>query len=99
MIKRIEVRWTPAAFTEFQEAYHRIANYSPKSAAAFGEEVYAALQNLQEFPHMGKASQYDANIRRLIINHAASSYTLEYKIAQSSVVVAGIWHHSKSQPT
>ena len=88
-----EVRWTPQATSDLENAADFIAKNSPHYASLFVMDVLAAIGRLATFPRYGRVVPEVRNpaIREIILGN----YRLVYRLKRESVEVLAIQHAAR----
>lgn len=89
----VEVEWSPLADNDLNEIIDYIAQDSLEYALSFYEEVSEKVENLTQFPKMGRIVPEldDPNIRELFFRN----YRLIYRILGEKVQIVRLFHGSR----
>ncbi|MEW6102492.1 MAG: type II toxin-antitoxin system RelE/ParE family toxin [bacterium] len=89
--------WTEDGIKSFEDIIQYIAKDSSYYASNFGRKVLESIENLMEFPKMGRiVPEYNKpNIRELIYQN----YRIVYRIGKNIIYILLIIHGSKELPT
>ncbi len=89
----VEIEWSPTAENDLNELIDYIAQDSPQYASLFYEQVREKVENLIEFPKLGREVPEfnELNIRELIIGN----YRLVYRIFEEKIQIIRIIHGSR----
>jgi toxin ParE1/3/4 len=72
---------------------------NPEAAKRALLTIFAALEQLEEFPGLGRPTE-DPAIRQLIIPFGARGYVVRYTVRSSGdVLVLRLWHGREARPT
>jgi len=89
----VEIEWSPKAENDLNEIIDYIAQDSLEYALSFYEEIREKLDNLNNFPKMGRRVPEldDSNIRELLFRN----YRLIYRNFRDKIQVVRIIHGSR----
>ena len=89
----VEVEWSATAQDELNEIIDYIAQDSLEYALSFYEQVREKVQNLPNFPKIGRKVPEldDPNIRELILKN----YRLIYRILENKIQIIRVFHGSR----
>ncbi|MHA1104115.1 MAG: type II toxin-antitoxin system RelE/ParE family toxin [Promethearchaeota archaeon] len=89
----VEIEWSPSAEIDLNEIIDYIAHDSLEYALSFYEQVSEKVENLSQFPKMGRTVPEldDPNIRELILRN----YRLIYRILGEKVQIVRLFHGSR----
>ncbi len=89
----VEIEWSPSAENDLNEIIDYIAQDSLEYALSFYEQVREKVENLTQFPKMGRrVPELDVpNIRELILRN----YRLIYRILGEKVQIVRLFHGSR----
>ena len=89
----VEIEWSPTANNDLNEIIDYIAQDSPQYASLFFEQLHLKIDNLKEFPKIGRKvpELNDPDIRELILRN----YRLVYKISEDKIYIIRIIHGSR----
>jgi toxin ParE1/3/4 len=91
----IQVRWSPAAESEFDGQIDYIAERNLTAAVRLRDIVYRHTQMLEEMPEMGRPGRV-AYSRELVI--AGTSYIAVYRIRSGYVEIFRFVHGAQKYP-
>jgi toxin ParE1/3/4 len=84
------VRWSRRALADVAGIYAYISADNEDAADRAADRLYAAGENLERFPLMGRASRF-AGRRELVVDH----YVLAYSIRRSEVHILAVEHGAR----
>jgi len=89
----VKIGWSPKAENDLNEIIDYIAQDSVEYALSFYEQVRERVENLTQFPKMGRKvpELNNSNIRELILRN----YRLIYRIIGGNIQIARIVHGSR----
>ena len=89
----VEIEWSPTAENDLNELIDYIAQDSPQYASLFYEQVRKKVENLKQFPKLGRKTPElnNLNIRELNIGN----YRLVYRIYEEKIQIIRIIHGSR----
>lgn len=88
-------RWTALALTDFAEGTDYIAQESRQAAQGVARRVWAATQQLQHNPYMGRPGRVQGT-REWVI--AATPYLLAYRVEKNRIVILRVLHAARRWP-
>jgi len=89
----VKIEWSSIAENDLNEIIDYIAQDSLEYALSFNEQVNEKIENLTQFPKMGRKVPEldDPNIRELIL----SNYRLIYRILGEKIQIVRLLHGSR----
>ncbi len=89
----VEIEWSTTAQIDLNDIIDYIAQDSLEFALSFYDQVKEKLENLTEFPNMGRKVPEldDPNIRELIFRN----YRLIYRIMGDKIQIVRVFHGSR----
>ena len=89
----VEIEWSTTAQNDLNDIIDYIAQDSLEFALSFYDQVKEKLENLTEFPNMGRKVPEldDPNIRELIFRN----YCLIYRIMGDKIQIVRVFHGSR----
>ncbi|TFG22170.1 MAG: type II toxin-antitoxin system RelE/ParE family toxin [Promethearchaeota archaeon] len=89
----VEIEWSTTAQNDLNDIIDYIAQDSLEFALSFYDQVKEKLENLTEFPNMGRKVPEldDPNIRELIFRN----YRLIYRIMGDKIQIVRVFHGSR----
>ncbi len=89
----VEIEWSPSAENDLNEIIDYIAQDSLEYALSFYEQVREKVENLIQFPRMGRIVPEldEPNIRELILRN----YHIIYRILEKEVQIIRLFHGSR----
>lgn len=90
----VEIEWSPTAESDLDGIIDYIGQDSPQYARSFLERIRETIENLEEFPRMGRQVHEldDPNVRELII---LKNYRLIYRLFGEKIQIIRIIHASR----
>ena len=92
----MRVRWLRAALANLNAEAEYIARENPKAAGEMVDTITAAVDNLAEFPAMGRAGRVPGT-RELIV--AGTPYIIPYRVREGRVEILRVFHAARKWPT
>ena len=92
----MRVRWVQTALANLNAEAEYIARDKPSAAAHTVESIVRAVQQLGEFPAIGRPGRV-AGTRELVV--AGTPYIIPYRIRAGYVEVLRVLHGSRRWPT
>ena len=92
----MRVRWLRAALANLNAEAEYIARDNPKAAAQMVDAVNSAVDNLAEFPAMGRAGRVPGT-RELIV--AGTPYIIPYRVRAEVVEIIRVFHAARKWPS
>ena len=92
----MRVRWVQTALANLNAEAEYIARDKPSAAAHTVESIVRAVQQLGEFPAVGRPGRV-AGTRELVV--AGTPYIIPYRIRAGYVEVLRVLHGSRRWPT
>jgi toxin ParE1/3/4 len=90
------VRWSSQATQQLVAAYHFIFDENPSAAAKQSEMILRAVEQLANFPEMGRIGRI-SNIHELVI--PGTPYIGAYRLKGGTVRILGLLHGARRWPT
>ncbi len=89
----VGIEWSPTAENDLNEIIDYIAQDSLEYALSFYEQVRDRIENLRNFPKLGKKVPEldDPNIRELILRN----YRIIYRVSEENIQIIRIIHGSR----
>jgi toxin ParE1/3/4 len=91
----MQVKWLAKALVNLTDEADYIAKESPPNAKAFFTHVLASVEQLKEYPHLGRAGRVTGT-RELVISHYP--YIVPYRIKNGIVEILRVFHTARSWP-
>jgi len=87
----VEVRWSPLAAADYESIINFYEKSAPKFAQNFAKKIFYIIENLTQFPKMGrKVPESDnPNIREIIYRNFRIIYRLKKEIIEIIRIVHG----------
>jgi toxin ParE1/3/4 len=89
--RRKHVRWRDAAIDDLVGVVEQIAEYSPHAAERLADAIFARVDQLQTFPHLGSVCPYYPKARQLI----HGNYIIYYTVHRKEVVIRAVVHGAR----
>jgi len=90
----MRIRWTPAAAADLQRISDYLRDHHPHYRLATIRKVYAAIQSLTEWPHLGRAGREEGT-RELLF--PPLPYIAVYRVKEQSIEVLRIYHGAQDR--
>ncbi len=74
-----------------------IAADSKRQAARAIARIIRGLQNLQDFPELGK--EVGDGFRQIVLRHGKNGYVIRYRVLDTTVLITRIWHGLEDRPS
>jgi toxin ParE1/3/4 len=91
----VELRWTPAALDDLDQAGRFIAEDSPADAVRVSERVLEAAEALVMLPTLGRAGRVRTT-RELVIS--GTPFILVYRVRLDEIQILRVLHHARRWP-
>ena len=89
--------WLPKARRNLSEIFAFVATEAGADRAArLIERITEAAEHLSAFPHLGKQSENDPDIRELQV--PGLRYLLPYRVAHGRVEILRVFHEAQRRP-
>lgn len=88
------VNWTKKALADFVAILEYIEQDNPERAKTFAAEIKAKVENLADFPGMGRPGRV-MGTRELVVHE---NYVVPYRMRGGEVVVVRVQHTAKRWP-
>ena len=93
---RLEIRWTELAHKDLASALTFLHAESPRAADGLAKVLESSLEQLREFPAMGRAGRL-AGTREILL--PGWPYLVPYRVMHGSVEVLRVYHSSRKWPS
>ena len=92
-MKKLQIKFTPSARSQFLDGISYIKKDNPIAAKLFRQKVEKKLKRLIEFPDSGKViREYpDLPFREVVI----PPYRFFYRVKESSIWIVAVWHSAQ----
>ena len=89
----VRIEWTNPALEDLKEIYDFIKRDSKNFAKLFIEKTYIKIQQLKDFPKIGRIvpEKNDVNIREIIFHN----YRIVYRIKEENIEIITVIHGSR----
>jgi toxin ParE1/3/4 len=82
-----KIRWTAEASDQFVSAIEHIQEDNPSAAKSVAEEVLRRVEQLTDFPHLGRRGEVQGTRELSIPPHV-----IVYRVADDVVEVLHLWY-------
>lgn len=93
---RREIIYSRHADADLERLEAFIAADSKRQAARAIARIISGLQNLQDFPELGK--EIGDGFRQIVLRHGKRGYVIRYRVFDTIIVVTRIWHGLEDRP-
>jgi toxin ParE1/3/4 len=91
----MRIRWTPAAAADLQSVSDYLKEHHPHYREATIRRVYAAIQSLKEWPHLGRVGREEGTRELLFL---PLPYVAVYRVREQNIEVLRIYHGAQGRP-
>ncbi|MFZ0310299.1 MAG: type II toxin-antitoxin system RelE/ParE family toxin [Candidatus Sulfotelmatobacter sp.] len=91
----MRIRWTPAAAVAPQRISDYLKEHHPHYREATVRKVYAAIQSLKDWPHLGRVGREEGT-RELLF--PPLPYIAVYRTKDQSIEILRIYHGAQDRP-
>ena len=91
----MELRWTPGALRDLDDAGNYIAKDNPSAAALIGQRVQEAVEYLETHPALGRAGRLRST-RELVVS--GTPLIIIYRVQLDLIQVLRVLHHARKWP-
>lgn len=91
----MKIKWLRQALRNLEQAHVYIVKDDPEAARQLVLKIQDAVNQLAEFPFMGRVGRVEAT-RELVISN--TSYPIVYRVKAESVEILRILHSSRKYP-
>jgi toxin ParE1/3/4 len=95
MAARLTLHWTPIAIGHLHAAYEYVAQDSLPAADALVERIFAATEQLTQYPQIGREGRVKRT-RELVI--AGTPYLVAYRVRRSRIDLLAVFHGAHKWP-
>ena len=92
----MELRWTPDALDDLDEAEEYVAKDDPPAARAVAERILEAVEGLVAYPNLGRAGRV-RETRELVIS--GTPFLVVYRVRLDEIQVLRLLHHARRWPS
>lgn len=87
----VEVRWSPSAASDYESLIYYYENTSPKFAQNFAKKIFYIIENLTQFPKMGRIVPESGNpdVREIVYRNFWIIYQLKKEIIEIVRIIHG----------
>lgn len=86
------VIWLPDARDDLERLHAFIRPHSRTAAQRAITAVIDAVEQLCEFPEMGRPFDYDLDYREWPVRFGAKNYVIRYRLLEAAIVIVRVWH-------
>ena len=91
----MELRWTPSALRDIDDAGNYIAQDHPPAAAGMGRRIVEAVDYLEQHPALGRSGRL-RHIRELVVS--GTPFIVIYRVRLDVIQVLRVLHHARKWP-
>jgi len=91
----VEVKWTPSALADLEDAGDFIGQDNPSAAQAMAGRVQDGVEYLMEHPNLGRAGRVRGT-RELVIS--GSPFVVIYRVRFDQIQILRVLHHARKWP-
>ncbi len=91
----MELRWTPSALGDLDQAAAFIAADKPSAAELMADRVLEAAESLLAHPNLGRAGRVKET-RELVVS--GTPFLIVYRVLFDEVQVLRVLHHARAWP-
>lgn len=91
----MELRWTPSALQDLEEAGAYVMQDNPRAAVAMGKRVLEAVEYLPSHPALGRPGRLRGT-RELVVS--GTPFIVIYRVRVDLVQVLRVLHHARKWP-
>jgi toxin ParE1/3/4 len=91
----MRIRWTPAAAADLQSVSDYLKEHHPHYREATIRRVYADIQSLKEWPHLGRVGREEGTRELLFL---PLPYVAVYRVREQNIEVLRIYHGAQGRP-
>ena len=89
------ILWSPTAVGDLVQIRRYIADNNPPAARAIAEAILASVENLRDFPNMGRAGRV-ADTRELVV--PGTPFIIPYRVTARGVEIIAVLHGARQWP-
>jgi plasmid stabilization system protein ParE len=87
------------ALADIERLRSFLEGQTPDATARALSAIWAALDRVENFPHLGRSTE-DPEIRQLVIPFGASAYVVRYSLLpDNDILVLRLWHGRERRST
>ncbi len=90
----VEIVWSALARRRLQEIHEYVSRDKPGAAQSLVLRIVAAVENLRNYPHLGRAGT-NPSTRELVIGR--TPYIVVYRLRADIVRIVTVWHGAQRQ--
>ena len=91
----MELRWTPSALRDLDDAGDYLAQDNMSAAAGMGRRVQEAVEYLEKHPALGRSGRLPAT-RELVVS--GTPFIVVYRVRLDRIQVLCVLHHASKWP-
>jgi toxin ParE1/3/4 len=91
----VKLRWTPGAVEHLRSAYPYLERENPKAAGEMVDRIVSALEQLEQFPMMGRAGRVE-HTRELVVT--GTPFLVAYRCKADYVHILAVLHGARTWP-
>lgn len=91
----MELRWTPSALRDLDDAGEYLSQDSPSAAAGMAHRVQEAVEYLERHPALGRSGRVRGT-RELVVS--GTPLIVIYRVRIDTVQVLRVLHHARKWP-
>jgi len=92
----LKVVWTRLALEDLENAYEFISYYSPEAAKEIISRVEGGINNLRQYPNVGKKGRLKGT-RELVIPN--TPFFLPYRVKETHIEILAFLHGRRKWPS
>ena len=91
----MELKWTPSALGDLDDAGDYIREDNPPAAAEMGRRVQEAVEYLEHHPNLGRTGRL-RGMRELVVS--GTPFIVVYRVHLDQIQVLRVLHHARKWP-
>ena len=91
----MELKWTPSALRDLDDAGSYIAQENPPAAVEVGKRVLEATEYLERYPALGRSGRLRGT-RELVVS--GTPFIVVYRVRLDLIQVLRVLHHARKWP-
>lgn len=92
----MRIEWTRTALANLARLVEFLEDHSPTAAERAKEVIFGATARLAQFPHSGRPSAKDPQLRELLVTFGNYGYSLLYRVHDDCVVITNVKHQREA---
>ena len=93
-----KIDWTLRATEDLRNIATYISRHNPDAALKLGDSIFKRVDNLQQFPEMGRVApeRGEPHVREIVVG----TYRVVYRVIHNRKVVQilRVWHAARGEP-